>query len=160
MRLREYARHRGCRLQAVQYAVRAGRIRTDEDGLIDAQAADLAWRANTRESMSACVSNGTTQTGEPAVEATQAEPGMTYADARALTAVYEAQRRKLELQVRTGELVSRTEVERAAFTRFRQLRDACLNLPARLAPILATEPDESKCYALLENEFLRIFEAF
>lgn len=47
MGLREYARHKGCRLWAVQKAIKAGRIAVDAAGKIDSEAADQAWAANT-----------------------------------------------------------------------------------------------------------------
>jgi ParB family transcriptional regulator, chromosome partitioning protein len=45
MSLRAYARHRGCALNAVQKAIKSGRIERSADGLIDAAAADRAWDA-------------------------------------------------------------------------------------------------------------------
>jgi hypothetical protein len=47
MGLREYSRHRGCALSAVQKAVATGRIERDADGRIDSDAADAAWAAHT-----------------------------------------------------------------------------------------------------------------
>ncbi len=46
MGLREYSRHRGCNLKAVQKALAAGRISKVGDK-IDSEAADAAWAANT-----------------------------------------------------------------------------------------------------------------
>jgi hypothetical protein len=43
--LRGYAKHRGCRLFAVQKACRSGRIPVLPDGTIDPAAADAAWDA-------------------------------------------------------------------------------------------------------------------
>jgi hypothetical protein len=43
--LRGYAKHRGCRLFAVQKACRSGKIRVLDDGTIDPDAADAAWNA-------------------------------------------------------------------------------------------------------------------
>jgi hypothetical protein len=47
MSLRAYSRHKGCALNAVQKAIKAGRIVRGEDGLVDSEAADVAWAANT-----------------------------------------------------------------------------------------------------------------
>jgi hypothetical protein len=44
---REYARHRGCSLRAVQKAIEAGRIRLDAAGKIDPAQADRDWQSNT-----------------------------------------------------------------------------------------------------------------
>ncbi|HXS98630.1 MAG TPA: hypothetical protein VN736_28735 [Candidatus Limnocylindrales bacterium] len=46
MGLREYSRHRGCSLAAVQKAIASGRIRKTEDSRIDSEEADKAWAAN------------------------------------------------------------------------------------------------------------------
>lgn len=47
MTITEYARHRGVYLQAVQYAVKAGRIKRDVDGKINSDQADADWQRNT-----------------------------------------------------------------------------------------------------------------
>ena len=44
--IRAYARHRGVSHTAVRKAFAAGRIATAADGMIDRDAADRAWRAN------------------------------------------------------------------------------------------------------------------
>ena len=43
MSMRQYARHRGVALSAVQKAVKAGRIVKLPDGQIDSDAADAGW---------------------------------------------------------------------------------------------------------------------
>jgi hypothetical protein len=47
MGYREYARHRGCTLNAVQTAIKTGRILATEDKKIDAVDADARWAATT-----------------------------------------------------------------------------------------------------------------
>lgn len=47
MGYREYARHRGVNLFAVQKAIKAGRISVTADGRIDSEAADRQWAAST-----------------------------------------------------------------------------------------------------------------
>jgi len=153
MSITEYAAYRGCNPETVRNAILAGRILRNADGSIDPAIADRQWAETTREHLSS--KPRTQPTG-----ATEPLPGMLYSDARALKEVYEAQRRRLELQQRSGELVKRADVERAAFTRFRNIRDACFNIPARLSALLAAEKDEANVYALLEGELRRIFEDF
>jgi hypothetical protein len=48
MGVTDYARHRGLNLQAIQYAVRKGRIQRDANGLIESEQADIDWAKNTR----------------------------------------------------------------------------------------------------------------
>jgi hypothetical protein len=52
----------------------------------------------------------------------------------------------------TGKLVSADEVKIAAFRRARIVRDGMLNLPDRLAAILAAEHDATKVHTLLTTE--------
>jgi hypothetical protein len=85
---------------------------------------------------------------------------MTFMQARALREVYEAQRRQLELEARRGELVKAGDVKQEAYRLFRVLRDACLNLPPRLAAQLAAETDEGNARQILEDELTRIFQTF
>ena len=146
MGITEYARHRGVEDAAVHFAVRAGRIRRNADGMIDADVADRDWAANTQD-MSAqeppAQKSGPARgyyqpSGERALEPV---PGITYSDARALKEVYVAQKHKLSIKERAGELVLRSEVEQEASNQFRLIRDACFNLPPRLSAQLAAESD-------------------
>jgi hypothetical protein len=50
MGITEYARHRGVTLQAVQFAVKRGRVTRNPDGLIDSERADREWQQNTEHS--------------------------------------------------------------------------------------------------------------
>lgn len=164
MGITEYARHRGVEDGAVHFAVRAGRIKRNADGLIDAETADRDWEANTQD-MSAQEPRQKTgpargyyqPTGERALEPV---PGITYSDARALKEVYVAQKHKLSIRERTSELVSRREVEEEASNCFRKIRDACFNLPPRLSAQLAAESDEQTVYDVLEAALRRVFEDF
>jgi hypothetical protein len=171
MRITQYAAHRDCGLQAVQFAIARGRIRLTDANLIDSDAADAAWEESTQPSMSPHGygpeqveipprSTRTGSPGEPPHRSVEAKPGIPYADARALREVYEVQKKQLDLEVRRGLLVNREEVEREAFKLFRVLRDACFNLPPRLAPQLAAETDSNTIHEVLESELHRIFSDF
>lgn len=162
MGITEYARHRGVEDAAVHFAVRAGRITRNRDGMIDADTADRDWDANTQE-RTPTVKKGPARgyyeptEGERAMEPV---PGISYTDARALTQVFVAQKHKLSIREKTGELVLRQEVEEEASKQFKLIRDACFNLPPRLAAQLAAEPDEAACFEILEAAMRRVFEDF
>ena len=47
MSLRQYARHRGVGLSAVQKAITSKRVSTLKDGRVDSEAADAEWKRNT-----------------------------------------------------------------------------------------------------------------
>jgi len=63
---------------------------------------------------------------------------------------------KLNLQARTGELVSRDTVEKSIFANSRMIRDNFLNLPTRTDALVAAEPDRQKCFHILDNEVRQI----
>ena len=151
MSQRAYARHRGVALFAVQKAIKSGRISTTAKGQIDSDVADEEWARNTREYAPAV-----TQSDEDggAFGASQ------YSKARAVREHYQARLAKLEFEERTGKLVSKDEVQVAAFNKFRQFRDAVLNLPDRLAAMLAAETDAAKAYEILSTEIRKALNEF
>ena len=77
---------------------------------------------------------------EPA-EPPRLESGLEYSKARAVRESYLARLAKIDFEERTEKLVSADEVRVAAFNRFRQFRDGMLNIPDRLAAVLAAETD-------------------
>jgi hypothetical protein len=145
--LRAYARHRGVSLAAVQKAIQTGRIQTTAEGRIDVAQADQEWERNTHY--------GTTPaTGDGAVS------GPSYAQSRAIREAYLARLAKIEYEERTGKLISRDEVQVAAFNRFRVFRDNMLNIPDRMAAMLAAESDARKVHELLTGEIRKALHEF
>jgi hypothetical protein len=65
----------------------------------------------------------------------------TINEARRIKENYLAKLRELEFQEKTGELVELALVERVLFKSFRQQRDAWLNWPAKVGPLIAAELD-------------------
>jgi pyruvate/2-oxoglutarate dehydrogenase complex dihydrolipoamide acyltransferase (E2) component len=152
--LRAYAKHRGVSLAAVQKAIHSGRITPNADGLIDSERADAEWSAKTRPGQ---------RRAQPAAiaprEASEAPAtGLDYFRARAIRESYLARLAKIEFEERTGKLVSRDEVQVAAFTRGRTIRDNLLNLPDRLAATLAAETDADRVHQLLSAEIRQALE--
>ena len=62
-----------------------------------------------------------------------------FARARARKEAALAEMRELDLLERKGELVDAATIQDAVFTRFRELRDAWLNWPARIGAVMAAE---------------------
>jgi len=171
MGITEYSRYRGCELNAVQEAVAAGRIQRNADGQIDAEQADRDWELNSiQRTEEPKAARGPRRGGKgrgsraAAVDdderVTVAVPGIPYAPARALSQVYEAQRRELVVERMRGSMVLRSEVEAEAHRLYRQMRDACLQLPARLSAQLAAEKDPHRVHALLAEEIRQLFLDF
>jgi phage terminase Nu1 subunit (DNA packaging protein) len=65
---------------------------------------------------------------------------------------------ELELEQREGKLVEADVVQREAFKAARQVRDALLNLPDRVAGVLAAETNQFKVHQMLTKEIRRALE--
>jgi phage terminase Nu1 subunit (DNA packaging protein) len=59
---------------------------------------------------------------------------------------------ELDRRQREGKLVERREVEEAAFSTARNVRDALLNIPARVSSLYAAETDPQKIHQSLDDE--------
>ncbi len=155
--LRGYARHRGVSLTAVQKAIHSGRITPNADGLIDSDRADAEWKAKTRP--------GQRRGKQPLPEPRESERpestvvgGLDYFRARAVRESYLARLAKIEFEEKTAKLISRDEVQVAAFTKARTVRDNLLNIPDRLAATLAAEPDTDKVHQILTGEIRKALD--
>lgn len=141
--LRKYAAHRRVSHTAVQKAIKQGRIKTAPDGKIDVEQADRDWDRNTSPvnvpKRAARVDGG-------------AAGGSSYAQSRAVRELYLARLAKIEFEERSGKLVSRDEVTVAAFTKARTVRDNLLNIPDRVAAVLAAETDPVRAHQILTDE--------
>jgi hypothetical protein len=94
---------------------------------------------------------------EPPLESPgQANPD--YARARAVRETYLAKLAKIEFEERSGNLVSKHEVEVAAFNRFRTFRDGMLNIADRLSAVLAAEVDSASVHEILTTEIRKALE--
>lgn len=154
MSQRAYARHRGCAISTVQEAIATKRISTLPDGQIDSDVADGEWARNTRQS------------APPGSHRAQQEDEIDtfganqYNKARAVREHYQARLAKLEYEEKVGKLIPSDEVKVAAFNKFRQFRDHILNLPDRLAAILAAESEPSKVYEIMAGEIRKSLNEF
>ena len=165
--LRAYARHRGVSLRAVQKAIQAGRITTTPDGKINIERADAEWERNTspqQRAVPAPVRQSPVVAREPADVPQRTDLSGTgsldYAKARAIREQYLARLAKIEFEERSGKLISRDEVQVAAFNKFRTFRDGMLNIPDRVAAVLAAESDPHKVHEVLTTEIRKALLEF
>ena len=86
--------------------------------------------------------------------------GLDYSRARTVSETYRARLHKLEYEERSGKLISRDEVEVAAFNRFRMFRDRMLNIPDRVAAVVAAESDAGNVHQTLSSEIRNALEEF
>ena len=150
---RAYARHRGVMVSAVQKAIDSGRISTLPDGQIDSDLADKEWARNTRQQVKP---HRRRQEGDD-IDAFGANQ---YTKARAVREHYQARLAKIEYEERVAKLVPKDEVQVAAFNKFRQFRDHILNIPDRVAAMVAAETEAAKCYEVLATEIRRALNEF
>jgi hypothetical protein len=153
MSLRAYARHRGVELSAVQKAIKTKRISTQPDGRIDSEQADVEWEQNTRHRVPP-VKRNDDEDESPVFGASQ------YTKARTVYEHFRAKLAQLEYQERIGALIPKDEVKVAAFNKFRQFRDHMLNIPDRVAAVVAAESEAAKCYEVLATEVRRALNEF
>jgi len=166
--LRAYARHRSVSLKAVQKAIAAGRITLTPDGKIDPERADAEWERNTgpqQRTSSVPVRKSPVVAPRPATEVPPRTDlggigALDYAKARAIREQYLARLAKIEFEERSGKLVSRDEVQVAAFNKFRTFRDGMLNIPDRVAAVLAAESDSHKAHEILTTEIRKALLEF
>lgn len=147
-----YARHRGVSHVAVLKALKTGRITREADGLIDQEKADAAWSVNTDPTLQ----RKKTKNSEADQSATPPGGGPSFAQSRAIREAYNARLAKLSYEEKSATLVRTDSVKIAWFNVLRVLRDRTLNLPDRLAPLLAAETDPKAIRELLDNELRQI----
>ena len=174
MSISEYARHRGCDLKSVQYAVARERITRNEDGTIDSELADREWEENTDHSQVHLGPRPPRRTshrnpaggGQATARALNVDlendprPGVNFHNARAAREVYEARLKKLSFEQKQGNLLVKADVEREMINTYTVFREALLNVPNRISAQLAAETDPLKVHELLEAEIRLALSTF
>lgn len=144
----EYARHRHCSREAVRNAVASGRITTfGPDKLIDPTLADAQWQRNTRVR----VRNSAADTLSPPDTAVS----VSYDEARRRRELAEASIAEMRQEELRGDLIRVDVIRSHLASKISNMRDAFLQIPLRLGPVLAAETDAAKIHTLLEDEIIR-----
>ena len=167
MSQRRYAARIGVSHVYIGRLIRQGKLPADEHGKVDPVKADAALAAmreparpqrragpaKTSSGDAAAVVNNAIADGPPPV------PFRSGGDLPTLllkTRIKsEAERAKLleiKAKVEAGKYVDADEVRVAAFNKGRTVRDNLLNIPGRLAAVVAAETDERKCFELIDSE--------
>ena len=79
---------------------------------------------------------------------------LPFKQARAMRKYFEAKLTELEYLKQTGVLISAEDSWKEGFDQGRQARDALLNIPARVSPILAPITDADEIEKILRTEFI------
>ena len=149
--MREYARIRGVNLNAVQTAIKSGRIHKTRDDKIDVDKANREWFMNTDPAQQ--------RKPDPLFEA-QGGVRMsnmgTFQQAKTADIYYRAMLAKTKLRMLTGEMVDRKRAGNYAFNLGRALRDLFMSFPVRYGALIAAElgTDEHQTSAILD-EYIR-----
>ena len=83
---------------------------------------------------------------------TDGRKAVDYASARTMREAYRAKMARLDYEERKGKLVDAQKMYEEGFQPGRQIRDALLGIPDRMADILAAEPDPARVRQLLHDE--------
>jgi hypothetical protein len=152
----DYARMRGCTEGAVRRAVRDGRISLI-DGRIDPVAADAQWARNTRVRLGS--RPGAADDGDER-ERPERSSGEDDADgywqSRRRREQAEAELAELKLAELRGMLVRQDQVRASLSRRFASLREAFLQMPARVVPLLAAQPEPASMDKVLRDEITAV----
>lgn len=156
--LREYARMRGVNLNAVQTAIKSGRIHKTADGKIDVDVANKEWFMNTDPAKS--------RKTDPLFEAQSglANGGKqnfsTFQQAKTADVYYRAMLAKAKLKMITGETIDRKKAGQHAFNLGRSLRDLFVGFPTRYGSLIAAElaVDEHKTVTVLDEYVRKLLE--
>lgn len=171
MGYREYSRHAGVTLRAVQKAIEAGHIQVQDGKKIDSFQADRDWRNSANvlrpvlsvtqaekravsSAAHACEESDEPGAGggEGDAEAIEQDGSTSeYRTHRATREKFSALKQELEYKQLAGELILVGEAKRIAYTTFRNIRDSVLNVPARLKDQLAAVTDPHQCERIMEE---------
>lgn len=174
MGFRQYARHRGVTLRAVQKAIEAGRIATVADGLrrkIDSEQADRDWRINTDPAAQSLLYSAGSLAApaqapaaaapeEPDDEPLPSDQTHEYRVERAKRERLRREREEIELEELRGNYIPLADAELTVFTAFRTLRDSMLQVAARVKDRCAATADPFMVEQVIEAEIAVTFARF
>ncbi len=167
MTVRGYAKARGMAHTTVDYQIRKDRIPKDADGMIDADYADYVFSQLIDKKQSARAKPKASASAEPPpplpdgvdLEFLRQRVPTSFADAQYLGMVEDLQKRRMANGESEGRLLDADQVHQTQFELARQIRDAMMSIPSRIAEQLAAEPDAAACARMLEREIRLALES-
>ncbi len=98
---------------------------------------------------------------EDVSEAIRGKSGdQSFIEARTWAERYKAAERKLNFEIKQNKWMLKSEARDEAFNAARVARDTLLNMPARVAAIVAADTDESSVYQILYKELREVIDEF
>jgi hypothetical protein len=157
-----FARAVGVTRQAVQNAIRSGRIQPREDGLIDVEQGMRDWHDGRRAPpitrphvLPMLKSMAASSAVPPPTAAAPPEPsgGLSIAQLHQAELALKVEERKVRLEAAKGKLIDRAKAKALVRRLAQEERDAILNWPARSAAVLAFQlgVDAHRLQSLLEE---------
>lgn len=159
--IREFARREGVSDTLVRRGIKEGRIKALPSGKLDADLVGSGWRqgANTANTSANTTANSANTANRPRSKEARLKAdddetleqaarrfmesdenaNLDYAEALRRKENYLGLLRQLEYDQKSGALVPIDEVKEVLFDEFRALRDAWLNWPTRIGPLMASD---------------------
>lgn len=158
--IREFARREECSDTLVRRAIKAGRLQAFDDGTLDPDLVGTGWRATAPSRANTAVQTANTQVRTEVFAGSQPDddgeddsleakadrlmangqvPTHAYAEALRIKENYLALLKQLEYEQKSGALVPLEDAETILFDQARAQRDAWLNWPTRVGPLIAAE---------------------
>jgi hypothetical protein len=153
---RAYAKRIGVSGSYVSRLVREGKLPADGKGRIDPHEADRAL--NARRELARPVRHKLPITAQASSAVGGGDLPTLLLKARTKTEVEKGRLLEHKAKVEAGKFVDADEVRVAAFNKARIVRDALLNIAARLSPLLAAESNERTCFELIDHEIRQALE--
>jgi phage terminase Nu1 subunit (DNA packaging protein) len=150
----EFAESQGFSRPYVTKLVQQGVIVRDAKGQIEKEAAVAALAAR-REPAKSRRRGRAGQNGEIIAPRTEGLSTLML-KTRIKTEVERGKLAELDRRHREGELVESRDVQEAAFSTARNVRDALMNIPARVSSLYAAETDPHKIHQSLEDEIRKV----
>lgn len=158
----ELARLFGVSRQAINDLVRRNVLELGHDGRIDVELARVALSNRVRPSAktAAAVSSGGSAPQQTTVETASDESSTvtSYHVAKTLRETAEARMAQLKLAELRGDLMPTADVRATWSKRTAGLREAILQIPARLAAVVAAESDQARCHDILQAELHAVLQ--
>lgn len=156
-----YMKHRirfglpGTNTTRLKAYVREGWFRLNEHGKLDPRTVDQAFVANINE-----LYNPNRNRRQPNAQEFINATIPDLNESRSRREFAKAQMDELKLEQLRGALVSKADIDAALFDISRELRDGIMNIPVRIADVVASMTDASEVETYLEKEFEEVLESF
>ncbi|MBM3074237.1 hypothetical protein [Lelliottia sp. RWM.1] len=149
----QYAQHSGVDRKTIGRWIKAGRFIVMDGDLIDVEASDAALKhnrdgkdpraSNAKKKKAPVAGNDGGDEIDKTVQQIMLTEGASLSreEAARIRENYMALQAKLQYEKDSGQLIELTAAEEVLFNAFRQQRDAWLNWPSRVAPLMAADLD-------------------